>query len=121
MYDLDVEDKGSYNPEAPKFVYRKDIYARTRKTNYLPRTHSPEMGDRDEVKFGGRGRSDVYKKGKVLLGYKRIYKGKGAYTRVGRPKSRSGKSYFSGKTYRPKSQGFSRYVRSFGDKTIREE
>ena len=104
---------GRFDPEAPKFVYRKKAGAFTRKSTRVTAeekgTLMPGMVSQPSTK---KRAGSMYPWTKPMKGWERIYAGKGKHIKKGRPKK--GKSKFGVTATKPPKMPFSPFVSTYG-------
>jgi hypothetical protein len=80
-----LPEPARYNPEAPKFVYRRDPSSFTRKSNRV--TADDELAyNQESVPSFEKNKDSEYPSTKPMRGWKRVYVGKGRVTNPGRRK-----------------------------------
>lgn len=97
------ENTGRYDPNAPKFIYRRNFQGMTRKTSRVTKKTNPSLiGEISEAPSKTKGGSK-YPYTKPMIGWERIFVGRGKFIKKGRSKkSRMAKDPL---IYRPYKKG----------------
>jgi hypothetical protein len=107
-----LSNQGHYDPDAPKFRYERDAFGFTRKTTRVRKGEDLVLNQESVPSFKKR-KGSLYPWTKPMLGWRRVYVGKGRWIHKGST-SRKKKPDYLAKTIKPGKFKFIKLPSTYG-------